>query len=276
MTDDPEPRPSLLAGLVLALDLVADHVVLLDPDGRIVHANVAWQRFALDNGDEDTDWVGVDYVAASSAPATRAGIPDPVSDGVRDVLLGRRRRFECEYDCHAPDEMRWFRLSAVRAQLPGISAIVTHTDVTAARTAERMIERHATCDEETGLANRVALEEHLRQMLDEGQDVSAITVLLSHPRQALAVVDERDLTLAADTLCELFPAPARVGRWGPRALLVALSGASPDTLAAFEGIVSVALSEILGPVQATVTAVHVASGADLARIAGTDRSRAPG
>ncbi len=276
MTDDLEPRPSLFAGLVLALDLVADHVVLLDPDGRIVHANVAWQRFALDNGDEETDWVGVDYVAASTAPAVRAGIPDPVSDGVRDVLVGHRRSFECEYDCHAPDEMRWFRLTAVRAQLPGISAIVTHTDITMQRTAERVLERHATHDRATGLINRPALEHHLRQMIEEGQEVSAVIVALSRPDQPLMPVDDHDLALAADTLTELFPGPARVGRWGPRSLLVALSGTSPETLAAYEGVVTATLGEIIGSVTASATAVRINDTADLARTDGTNRSQLPG
>lgn len=276
MTDSFEPRPSLFAGLVLALDLIADHVVLLDPQGRIVHANVAWQRFALDNGDEETDWVGVDYVAASSAPAMQAGIPDPVTDGVREVLLGQRRSFECEYDCHAPDEMRWFRLSATRAQLPGISAIVTHTDITAQRTAERVLEKHATHDRATGLVNRAALEQHLRQMIEEGQEVSAIIVALSQPGQPLAPIDDHTLLLAADTLVELFPAPARVGRWGPRSLLVAMSGASADALAAYESVVSATLREMLGSVDASATALRVRAASDLPRIDGTDRPRLRG
>lgn len=266
MTNDLDPRPSLLAGLVLALDVIADHVVLLDPAGRIVHANVAWQRFALDNGDDGSDWVGVDYLAASTAPTVRAGIADPVSDGVRDVLLGRRRSFTCDYDCHAPDELRWFRLSATRAQLPGISAIVTHTDITAQRTAERALERAATHDPTTGLANRAALEQHLRQMLDEGQAVSAMIVVL---RPDVALGDEL-LARAAATLAGLFPAPARVGRWGERALLVAQSGWESDALAAFEDIVSTTLREILHGVDVATTALRIRAASEIPESADGD------
>jgi GGDEF domain-containing protein len=270
---EPEPLQSLLAGLVLALDVIADHVVLLDPEGRIVHANVAWQRFALDNGDEDTDWVGVDYVAASTAPTVRAGIPDPVSAGVRDVLTGRRRDFSCEYDCHAPDEMRWFRLTVTRAQLPGVGAIVTHTDITAQRTAERALEHHATHDRATGLANRAALEQHLRQMLEEGQDVSAIVVSLAVPGRPAVALGDDELVGAASMLAELFPAPARVGRWGPRSLLIAQSGADDGTLGVFESTVAAALNEVLGNLDVSATALRIRSAAEIARIDGSEPER---
>lgn len=272
MIDEPEPRQSLLAGLVLALDVLQDHVVLLDHEGRIVHANVAWQRFALDNGDEDTDWVGVDYVAASTAPTVRAGIPDPISEGVREVLLGRRRSFACEYDCHAPDEMRWFRLSVTRAQLPGIGAIVTHTDITGQRMAERALERHATHDPATGLANRAVLEQHLQQMLEEQQDASAIMVAMRRRGQPLDALDDDLLRRAAQTLDELFPAPARVGRWGPRSLAVVQSGLGDETLAAFEGIVTATLDEILGTVDVSTTALRIRNAADITQLADGDRA----
>ncbi|MBF6619190.1 MAG: PAS domain-containing protein [Patulibacter sp.] len=276
MKREPEPLQSLLAGLVLALDVVTDHVVLLDGEGRIVHANVAWQRFALDNGDEETDWVGVDYVAASTAPTVRAGVSDPVSEGVRDVLAGRRPDFACEYDCHAPDEMRWFRLTVTRAQLPGISAIVTHTDITAQRTAERALEHHATHDRATGLANRAALEQHLRQLLEEGQDVSAIAVSLTVPGRPAVALGDDELVRAATTLRELFPAPARVGRWGPRALLIAQSGADEETLAIFESTVAAALREILGDLEVSATAVRIRSAGEITQLDVSDPTRLNG
>ncbi len=270
MTAEREPRPALLAGVVLALDVVADHVVLLGPDGRIVHANVAWQRFALDNGDEDTDWIGVDYVAASSRPAQRLGRPDPISDGVRDVLEGRRHSFEHEYDCHAPDEMRWFRLVVTETPLPGIAAIVTHTDITVQRLAERALEHYATHDRLTGLANRAALEQHLGQMVAEGQQVQAMVVSLPAPDGPLSKADESDLLLAGATVRELFPAPAVVGRWGPRTLLVAQSGASDEALAEFERVLETTLRELLGSALASATAVRVRTTADVAGLGDVD------
>jgi GGDEF domain-containing protein len=230
MTDDSPPRPALLAGTILALDVIDDHVVLLAPDARIVHANVAWQRFALDNGDSRTDWVGVDYLAASSEPCVQAGIDDPITDGIRDVLDGRRRTFTHEYDCHAPDELRWFRLTATAAHLPGISAVVVHTETTPQRMAERALGHHATHDRVTGLHNRAAAEQHIAQLLTEKQSASVIELTLSDTARHPELLHEDDLVRAASTLAELFPAPAFVSRWDTRTLLVVLSGIEADQL----------------------------------------------
>jgi len=227
---DPRPRPALLAAVVAALDVVSDHVVVLDPTGRVVHVNVAWQRFSLDNGGDPTDWIGVDYVAASASPCDDPGDEDVIGDGLRSVLDGRRTRFEHDYDCHAPDELRWFRLLAVRMELPGIGAIVTHTDITPQRLAERALEHHATHDAATGLRNRASLEQQMRQLVFERRTVAAIRVELADPGTSADLVPADHVAQAAMVLRELFPAPAVLGRWGTSRLLVVLAGASDDHL----------------------------------------------
>lgn len=226
----PGPRPALLAAVVAALDVVSDHVVVLDPQGRVVHVNVAWQRFALDNGGDATDWIGVDYVAHSAAPCDDPGAVDPINDGLRSVLDGRAARFQYDYDCHAPDELRWFRLLAVGMQLPGIGAIVTHTDITPQRLAERALEHHATHDATTGLRNRASLEQQMRQLVFERRTVAAIRVDLADPGTSAELVPVDDITQVAMVLRELFPVPAILGRWGTARLLVVLAGAADDHL----------------------------------------------
>ncbi|MDO9409370.1 PAS domain-containing protein [Patulibacter sp.] len=221
-----EPRPALLAAVVAALDVVSDHVVVLDPRGRVVHVNVAWQRFSLDNGGDATDWIGVDYVAHSATPCDEPSATDPISDGLRGVLEGRASRFQYDYDCHAPDELRWFRLLAVKMELPGIGAIVTHTDITPQRLAERALEHHATHDAATGLRNRASLEHQMRQLVFERRTVGAIRVELAEPGSSAELVPDADVAQVAMILRELFPAPAILGRWGSARLLVVLAGAT--------------------------------------------------
>lgn len=242
MSTPPGPRPALLAAVVAALDIVADHVVLLDPAGRVVHVNVAWQRFALDNGAESTDWLGIDYVQASTSKVEPSSQQDPIAEGLRSVLDGRATRFEHEYDCHAPDELRWFRLLAVRMQLPGIGAIVTHTDITQQRLAERALEHHVTHDRTTGLPNRERLEQQLLQMVDERRTVGAIRIDLAAPGGAA----DDDIAQVSMVLRELFPAPAVIGRWSATRLLVALAGASDEHLAESAEILR-ATVEVLQP-----------------------------
>jgi GGDEF domain-containing protein len=258
MTDDSPPRPALLAGTILALDVIDDHVVLLAPDARIVHANVAWQRFALDNGDSRTDWVGVDYLAASSEPCVQAGIDDPITDGIRDVLDGRRRTFTHEYDCHAPDELRWFRLTATAAHLPGISAVVVHSEITPQRMAERALEHHATHDRVTGLHNRAAAEQHVVQLLGEKLAVGVIEVTLNDTARHPELLHEDDLVDTSGTIAELFPAPAFVSRWDTRSLLVVMPGADDGALQDGAEILRDTLGELLSaPVVADVRARRI-------------------
>ncbi len=261
------PGPALLAGVITALDVVSEHVVILDSRGRIVHANLAWQRFALDNGDETGDWTGVDYLAASSAPCVAAGIEDPITDGIREVVEGARERFVHDYDCHAPDELRWFRLTAVRVSLPGIAAIVTHADVTASRRAERALEHHATHDRVTGLLNRAALEQEMLQMLREGQDLSVVVVRFSDATQPPGLVDDEDLVGAASRTRELFPPPATVGRWGPRAFVVAMGGVSEEALSVTAEVLADTFERLPQALAATVRAQRVP---DVASLPGLD------
>jgi GGDEF domain-containing protein len=270
MTDPAPSTPALLAGAILALDVIDEHVVLLDPAGVIVHANVAWQRFALNNGEERTDWVGVDYIAASSEPCASADIDDPITDGVRDVLAGRRNEFRHEYDCHAPDELRWFRLTAVNAELPGIAAVVTHTDITPQRMAERAVEHHATHDRITGTANRAALEQLLAQTIEEGLDASIIKVALADGDQHAHLLHDDTLRHAARILEELFPAPAKVGRWNSTTLLVAQAGHARDTLDDLRGILAETLGALDGDVTAEITARAIRSLADVDTVGASD------
>jgi GGDEF domain-containing protein len=170
-------------------------------------------------------------VAASAVPCDDdPAVPDPISDGLRSVLDGRRTRFEHDYDCHAPDELRWFRLLAVRMQLPGIGAIVTHTDITPQRLAERALEHHATHDAATGLRNRASLEQQMRQLVFERRTVAAIRVELAAPGTSAELVPEEDVAQVAMVLRELFDDPAVLGRWGTARLLVVLAGATDEHL----------------------------------------------
>jgi GGDEF domain-containing protein len=240
--------PALLAALVAALDAVDDHVVVLDEAGRVVHANVAWQRFALDNGWEESRWVGMDYLAGSAADVGSLGVAglqvggdDPVTDGIREVLAGRRVRYATEYDCHAPDELRWFRLRATRIDVPGVGAVVTHTDVTHRRLAERALEHGATHDELTGLANRSAVQQAVAEMLRGGLVVGILSLRLEAIAGDGRPLPDAAIVETAELLAELFPAPAVTARYTHDRFVVVAAGMTEDGLGLSETIVTAAL-----------------------------------
>ncbi|WP_026909574.1 GGDEF domain-containing protein [Patulibacter minatonensis] len=262
MKDDHTPAttlPTLLAAVVGALDAVDDHVVVVDERGRVLHVNVAWQRFAHDNGWEGSDWIGMDYIAASTvAGAGTEG--DPISQGVREVLEGRRARFGVEYDCHAPDELRWFSLRVTKIDVPGVGAVITHTDITHRRMAERRLERLATRDELTGLANRPSLQESVAEMLREEREVGLIVVTLEDPRDPGRTLADDVVSRAAALLSELFPSPAITARYGQHQLVVAIAGMQAPALEASREIVAITMDTGMSAIAGlrTEVAVHTA------------------
>jgi len=232
--------PTLLAAVVSALDAVDDHVVVVDEQGLVLHVNVAWQRFAMDNGWEDPHWIGMDYVAASTVAGAGAE-GDPVSLGVRSVIDGTRDRFTVEYDCHAPDELRWFRLRVSTIDAPGIGAVITHTDITHRRLNERALERLATRDALTGLANRASVQQSVAQMLEEQREVGIVVVSMEDATDPGMTLPDDVVARAAALLSELFPSPAVTARYGQHQLLVAIAGLREDQLQESREIVDVTM-----------------------------------
>jgi signal transduction histidine kinase/ActR/RegA family two-component response regulator len=115
------------------------HLCLLDGEGRILKVNEAWRRFARDNGGgeqhvaEGTSYLG----ACGTAVGAEAQDAGCFADGLREVLAGRIERFDQEYPCHSPTELRWFVASAYRVEGPGpVRALVSHEQVTLRKLAE--------------------------------------------------------------------------------------------------------------------------------------------
>jgi GGDEF domain-containing protein len=246
--------PTLLAAVVSALDAVDDHVVIVDEDGKVLHVNVAWQRFAMDNGWEDPQWIGMDYVAASTVAGAGAE-GDPVSRGVLSVLNRERDRFTVEYDCHAPDELRWFSLRVVNIDAPGIGAVITHTDITHRRMAERTLERLSTKDDLTGLANRASVQLSVAQMLEADRAVGLVTVALEDVADPGSTLPDDVVARAAALLSELFPSPAVTGRYGQHQLVVAVAGMTAEQLEESRMVVEITMDTGMSAVSGLRTTV---------------------
>lgn len=103
---------------------------LCDSDGRIVAVSAEWRRFAEENGSLDTSHgIGSNYAqvcAASPDAAIRI-----IGRGVRSVLRGDRDEFQHVYSCHAPWEVRWYRVICRHVQAGDRRlALVVHSSVT--------------------------------------------------------------------------------------------------------------------------------------------------
>ena len=159
------PWPSAPAGVLL--DAMPDATAVLDSDGTIVAINHAWRMFTLDNGgDEKSTGVGVNYLEICLRSAA-AGCSDAgdVAAGLQAVLRGDSVECELEYPCPSPAVGRWFvlRVTPLGGGRPGL--LVSHLNISRRKMAEQSLERKATQDPLTGLANRALFAERFASAL---------------------------------------------------------------------------------------------------------------
>ena len=154
------------------LDSIEAPTCALDLTGVIVATNIAWERFAEDNGGRaDACGVGADYLAVCDSGADGAEL----SRELRALLATGTGRAEVEYSCHAQGQRRWFAMRAT-PKADGTGAVVTHIDITALKVAHAELDHAATHDPLTGLANRRLLVRELDRRL-AAADGRAIAVL---------------------------------------------------------------------------------------------------
>jgi PAS domain S-box-containing protein len=132
------------AGVLKAiLDALPSHIALVDAHGVITAVNLAWTRFAQDNG-----WRGASYGIGSSylevcATAILHGQDAVAADaravvnGLTRVLGGEIGQFSYEYACHAPTAMHWYVLTITPLCSDDSSgAVIAHADITERKLAE--------------------------------------------------------------------------------------------------------------------------------------------
>ena len=144
------------------VDSLAASIAIVDQEGRIVAVNERWRNFAAQNGAVPSAVSeGANYLAACGAGARAEADIAAITEGLRDMLAGRRRDFRHEYACHSPDEQRWFSLRATR--FPEGSqhrVVVAHEDITERKRAEDELRRS---------------EDRYRTLIEQSQDGLFVT-----------------------------------------------------------------------------------------------------
>lgn len=118
------------------LDALSSLVAVIDPAGRVVATNRAWQDFADQHG---AGWPvlpeGADYLTATgddTSSDTRL-----ISATVAEVLAGQAEHREHEYLCQHGDQRRWFLCRVSRFDVDSaIYALVAHENITSLKRTE--------------------------------------------------------------------------------------------------------------------------------------------
>lgn len=148
-------QPAETAGVAVQLlqqiiDVLPDHIAVLDTDGTILMVNAAWRRYGDANGLRDPFYgIGKNYFGVCRAtPGRDREIALAAEAGIRGVIQRLHDEFALEYPCHGPNQRVWFRLNAGRCEFNGVTWImVSHTNITKGILAEielRAVTEHIT------------------------------------------------------------------------------------------------------------------------------------
>lgn len=117
------------------------HLAVVDSGGEIIAVNEAWRRFGAANaaGPCTIDGVGMNYLeVCRRAAADGVGTARDVLRGLEDMIAGRSTGFRLEYDCHSPEQERWFVVWATPLVSGRRGVLVAHLDITAERNNQDM------------------------------------------------------------------------------------------------------------------------------------------
>ena len=121
------------------LDALADHIAVLDEEGRITAVNAAWQRFGDANQlRTPRSALGLNYLVVCDA-AQMQGETDAAlaAAGIRGVLAGEREEFSFDYACPDAPGPVWYHMRVTRFADTGRTwAVVAHEDISARKQAE--------------------------------------------------------------------------------------------------------------------------------------------
>ena len=126
------------------LNSLSAHVCVLNKEGVILKTNDAWKEFARHNSDLTIAGVdvGQNYLeVCRRAIAGGDSAAQVTLEGIEAVLAGRRPSFTREYDCHSPEEERWF-LMRVTPLKGAQGVVISHTDISERVRMARELEEH--------------------------------------------------------------------------------------------------------------------------------------
>jgi PAS domain S-box-containing protein len=185
ITDRKEAEEKLKASrefLQSTIDGLSAHIALLDENGSILLVNKAWRDFAEQNGLEAYKAnEGSNYIAAcESATGSCSSNAIDFSVGLRAVLAGQKDSFRLEYPCSTKTKDYWFAANVSRLdQDNSHRAVVFHTDITAAKTAEAALKQKMA---ELEFFNKAAVGRELR-MIELKDEINALCRELGRPEK---------------------------------------------------------------------------------------------
>ncbi len=137
-----DARTNTLVFLQEVFDSLTSHICVVDHNGDILQTNEAWKRFAQQNSGGSATSNGNYLAICNESAANGCEVARQFSEGLQAVLANHAPCFLLEYDCHSPDEERWFICRITRFELEGqVYGVISHQNITPKMLAEQSLEQ---------------------------------------------------------------------------------------------------------------------------------------
>jgi signal transduction histidine kinase/CheY-like chemotaxis protein len=211
---DELPADLLSCDVLNALD---SQVAVIDSTGKIVAINDAWRNFALNNGSTlESTGAGCNSLSVRREALHPRNVEsaDGALQGIEKVLRREVAEFEYVYPCHFPDDVqRWFLMRCATLGKHAGYAMISHTDITEQKLAEKALRKREEELEAFHIIHRqVASQIELEPVIDT---ILVQIMQIMQPDLALLFLREGD-ALILKKIVPAYPTPFCSGRINPR------------------------------------------------------------
>ena len=121
-----------------AINSLTAHIVILDENGVIIHANEAWKKFERRKAEKRRSWLGVNFIDFYRNAAGR-GIKTAgdIAAGIVKMIAGELSEYSVEYQSDFFGKTTWFLVNITRFISSGmVRVVVSHENITERKIAE--------------------------------------------------------------------------------------------------------------------------------------------
>jgi PAS domain S-box-containing protein len=121
------------------LNALPPNIVLVNEKGKIIAVNESWKKFTLANNLGLPQFgIGYNYLAiAETVTGVDKITNNKIAKGLKDVIVGNKKEFTLEYECHTPSKKFWCQIIvSPLADNTNKGAVILHIDITDRKLAE--------------------------------------------------------------------------------------------------------------------------------------------
>lgn len=189
-----------------ALEMLPEHIAILDENGTIIAVNRHWKNTGPAHPlVGESAQKGANYLAlCESATGDNAEYAFAFAEGIRSVLSEIKEFFSLEYPCTSGETQRWYLGRVSRFTVNGRARImVVQKNITDLKDAERDIRKLACYDPLSGLPNRFLMHDRLTQSLARAKRIHGLVAVLLFDLDCFKLINDSfghssgDILLAA-------------------------------------------------------------------------------